>query len=154
MRLFFNEMVVLEQFSYKLSSGSSEQSRFDYAGYAANELPCHTLVLVGLLSSSSQIKKLTLRNLILIQAAIAQWPTLNSVEQLKIEYKGNSPELVLPANSLRLRLTNHTFLFVLRCFPALRKLSICDWSNLDDKFLCNESIAQLMQHSSRLQQPL
>ena len=52
----------------------------------------------------------------------------------------------MPPNALRLRLTNHAFLFLLKHFSALSKLSIHDWSNLDNKFLCDESIRQLKQH--------
>ena len=74
MKLFFSEMISLEKFAYKLSNSGSDDTKLDYAGYAANDLPCHTVVMVGLVSSTTQLRKLMLRNVILLETAISQWP--------------------------------------------------------------------------------
>jgi hypothetical protein len=72
MTLFFNEMHLLQKFSYKLSSNIEENHRFNFARYASNDMICHSRVLVGLLQSNTQLKSLTLRNMILFEIA----PTL------------------------------------------------------------------------------
>lgn len=146
MKLFFSEMYSLVKFSCKFSNNISEESRFDYAGYATTSLPYHTMILAGLLGSTTRLKKLTLQNIVLLETTTAQWPTADSVEELKIQYEGDLPELVLPNNSLRLRLTNHSFLFALQCFPLVNQLTVKDWSGIDNKYLCSECINRLTAH--------
>jgi hypothetical protein len=55
---------------------------------------------------------------------------------------------------MRLRFTNLTFLFLLHHFKALSKITIKDWSILDNKYLCSECIDALRMHCDRLGQPI
>jgi hypothetical protein len=153
MTLFFNEMHRLLKFSYKLSS-TDDIHLFDFAAYSANDMICHSRVLLGLLQSNTQLKRLTLRNTILFKIAPTRVIENTCIESIKIEYENDPYELVVPHNTMRLRFTNQTFLFVLHYFKALNKITIKDWSTIDDKYLCSECVSALRLHCDRLDQAI
>jgi hypothetical protein len=65
--------ILIEDFDRVTESSIIEENhRFNFARYASNDMICHSRVLVGLLQSNTQLKSLTLRNMILFEIA----PTL------------------------------------------------------------------------------